>query len=84
MRLLVTGGAGYVGSVVTAVLLEAGHDVVVLDDLSTGHRDAIPTSARFLEASIFEAASVLDGHFDGILHFAAKSLVGESVQHPEL
>ena len=84
MRLLVTGGAGYVGSVVTAVLLEAGHEVTVLDDLSTGHADAVPSGARFVEASIFDAADVLEPGFGGVLHFAAKSLVGESVAHPEL
>jgi UDP-glucose 4-epimerase len=84
MRLLVTGGAGYVGSVVATVLLERGHDVTVLDDLSTGHADAVAAGASFVHASIFDAASVLTADFDGVLHFAAKSLVGESVRHPEL
>ncbi|GGS81902.1 UDP-glucose 4-epimerase GalE [Planobispora rosea] len=83
MKLLVTGGAGYIGSVVAAQLVEAGHQVTVLDDLSTGHADAVPEGARFVEASITEAAAVLDG-MDGVLHFAAKSLVGESVQKPAL
>jgi UDP-glucose 4-epimerase len=84
MRLLVTGGAGYIGSVVATQLIEAGHDVVVLDDLSTGYRDAVPDGATFVEAGVDAAASVLaDGQFDGVLHFAAKSLVAESVQHPE-
>ena len=45
MKVLVTGGAGYIGSVVTAQLLDAGHEVTVLDDLSTGHRDAVPGGA---------------------------------------
>src|SRR6476661_6474674 len=63
----------------------AGHEVVVLDDLSTGHRDAVPTEARFIEADLAQAADeVLADGFDGVLHFAAKSLVGESVQRPEL
>ena len=85
MKLLVTGGAGYVGSVCAAHLVEAGHEVVVLDDLSTGHRDAVPTEARFIEADLAQAADeVLAEGFDGVLHFAAKSLVGESVQRPEL
>jgi UDP-glucose 4-epimerase len=84
MRLLVTGGAGYVGSVAAAVLLERGHEVTVLDDLSTGHADAVPAGARFVLGSIFEAESVLDPGFDGIVHFAARSLVGESVVRPEL
>jgi UDP-glucose 4-epimerase len=85
VKLLVTGGAGYVGSVCAAHLIDAGHDVTVLDDLSTGHRDAVPDGARFVEGDLAEAADALlaDG-FDGVLHFAAKSLVGESVQRPEL
>lgn len=85
MKLLVTGGAGYVGSVCAAHLVDAGHDVTVLDDLSTGHKDAVPDGARFVEADLAEAAdAVLAEGFDGVLHFAAKSLVGESVQRPEL
>src|SRR3954469_8637633 len=85
VKLLVTGGAGYVGSVNAAHLVAAGHEVVVLDDLSTGHRDAVPTEARFIEADLATAADeVLAEGFDGVLHFAAKSLVGESVQRPEL
>ncbi|GII03474.1 UDP-glucose 4-epimerase GalE [Planobispora takensis] len=83
MKLLVTGGAGYIGSVVAAQLVEAGHQVTVLDDLSTGHADAVPPGARFVEGSITEAAPVLEGT-DAVLHFAAKSLVGESVQRPGL
>ncbi|MGW4961152.1 UDP-glucose 4-epimerase GalE [Nonomuraea sp. NPDC004186] len=83
MRLLVTGGAGYVGSVVAAQLIEAGHEVTVLDDLSTGHQDAVPEGARFVQKSITEAQDVLDG-MDAVLHFAAKSLVGESVEKPGL
>ncbi|GAA4973275.1 UDP-glucose 4-epimerase GalE [Yinghuangia aomiensis] len=83
MRLLVTGGAGYIGSVTTAMLLDAGHDVTVLDDLSTGHRDAVPAGAAFVEANITEAGPVLaTAAYDGVLHFAAKSLVGESVDAP--
>jgi UDP-glucose 4-epimerase len=86
VKLLVTGGAGYVGSVCAAHLLEAGHQVVVLDDLSTGHRDAVPDGARFVEGNLAEiAGSVLaEGGFEGVLHFAARSLVGESVVRPEL
>jgi UDP-glucose 4-epimerase len=85
MRVLVTGGAGYIGSVVTAELLGAGHQVTVLDNLSTGHADAVPAGADFVEASITEADPVLAaGGFDAVLHFAAKSLVPESVVAPEL
>ncbi|GAA5043315.1 UDP-glucose 4-epimerase [Thermocatellispora tengchongensis] len=85
MKLLVTGGAGYIGSVVAAQLVDAGHEVVVLDDLSTGHADAVPGGARLVQGSITEAGGVLaEGGFDGVLHFAAKSLVGESVANPGL
>lgn len=83
MRLLVTGGAGYIGSVTTAVLLEAGHDVTVLDDLSTGHRDAVPAGAGFVEGDVADAGLVLAAErHDGVLHFAARSLVGDSVADP--
>ncbi|WP_031466153.1 UDP-glucose 4-epimerase GalE [Sciscionella sediminilitoris] len=83
MKLLVTGGAGYIGSVCAARLLEAGNEVVVLDDLSTGHRDAVPDGAEFIEGDVAEQAdAVLSRGFDGVLHFAAKSLVGESMQDP--
>jgi UDP-glucose 4-epimerase len=85
MKLLVTGGAGYIGSVVSARLLESGHEVVALDDCSTGHADAVPPGARLVQATLREAAEdVLADGFDGILHFAAKSLVGESVEKPGL
>ncbi len=85
MRLLVTGGAGYIGSVVTSRLLEHGHQVTVLDDLSTGHADAVPDGATFVRADLTEAPGILaeGAAYDGALHFAAKSLVGESVEHPE-
>ncbi len=86
MKLLVTGGAGYVGSVVAALLVEAGHEVVVLDDLSVGHADAVPDGCRFVEGTLRDAAfEVLkEGDFEAVLHFAAKSQVGESVQNPGL
>ncbi|GAA5172051.1 UDP-glucose 4-epimerase GalE [Pseudonocardia eucalypti] len=84
MRVLVTGGAGYLGSVCAAQLVEAGHDVVVLDDLSTGHRDAVPDGCRFVEGDLADAAApLLAEGVDGVLHFAAKSLVGESMEHPD-
>src|SRR5215469_785749 len=84
MKFLVTGGAGYIGSVVTSLLLEAGHRVVVLDDLSTGHEIAVPDGAAFVRGRVHEkAAEVLDSSFDGVLHFAAFIAAGESVQRPE-
>src|SRR5580700_316115 len=83
MRLLVTGGAGYIGSVVAAQLAEDGHEVVILDDLSTGHADAVPPGAVLVEGDLRSAAAPLlaDG-VDAVLHFAARSLVGESVAEP--
>jgi UDP-glucose 4-epimerase len=84
VRLLVTGGAGYIGSVVAAMLADTGHDVVVLDDLSSGHADAVPAAVSFRHGTIREDAQpVLATGIDAVLHFAAKSLVAESVEHPD-
>jgi UDP-glucose 4-epimerase len=83
VKLLVTGGAGYIGGIVTALLLEAGHDVTVLDDCSTGHADAVPSGATFVQGGVDSAGDVLDPSYDGVLHFAAKSLVAESVARPD-
>ncbi|MGW3492541.1 UDP-glucose 4-epimerase GalE [Streptomyces sp. NPDC001020] len=82
-KYLVTGGAGYVGSVVAQHLLEAGHEVVVLDNLSTGFREGVPAGASFIEGDIRDAAKWLDPSFAAVLHFAAFSQVGESVVKPE-
>jgi len=83
LKLIVTGGAGYVGSVCAARLLEAGHEVTVVDDLSTGHADAVPSGAKFIQGDAAEVAeNILGEGFDGVLHFAAKSLVGESMADP--
>jgi UDP-glucose 4-epimerase len=85
MRVLVAGGAGYIGSVVTAALLERGHEVTVLDDLSTGHADAVPSGAPLVQASLHDSAPVLaEVRPEAVLHFAAKSLVGESQVRPEI
>jgi UDP-glucose 4-epimerase len=86
MKLLVTGGAGYIGSIVVQQLLAGGHEVVVLDDLSRGHRQAVPHQARLVEASLLDEAATrqaLKEGFDGVMHFAALALVAESVAHPE-
>lgn len=84
MKLLVTGGAGYIGSVVAAMLVDAGHDVVILDDLSTGYAVALPPGAQFVQGRVHDAAgAVLTPEFDAILHFAAFIAAGESVQRPE-
>lgn len=82
-KYLVTGGAGYVGSVVATHLLEAGHEVTVLDDLSTGFREAVPAGAEFIEGRVRDAAKWLDPSYGAVLHFAASSQVGESVAKPE-
>ena len=86
MRVLVTGGAGYIGSVATAMLLERGFEVTVLDDCSTGHRDAVSSDAKFVEGSVLNPESIALALVDcsAVLHFAAKSLVGESVEKPDL
>ena len=86
MKLLVTGGAGYIGSIVATHLLEADHEVVVLDNLRQGHRQAVPAEAKLVVADLLDRevleAAVDDG-FDAVLHFAALALVGESGTNPE-
>ena len=85
MRVLVAGGAGYIGSVVTAALLQGDHEVTVLDDLSTGHADAVPPGAHLVQAALHDSAPVLaDVRPEAVLHFAAKSLVGQSQVEPEI
>lgn len=86
MKLLVTGGAGYIGSIVATHLLAAGNEVVVLDNLERGHREAVPDGARLVVADLLDRealADILNDGFDGVLHFAALALVSESVSHPE-
>jgi UDP-glucose 4-epimerase len=88
MKLLVTGGAGYIGSIVARVLIASGHEIVVLDNLERGHREAVPAEAQLIVGDLRnpeDPRGVLRaGGFDGVLHFAALALVGESVEHPEL
>lgn len=85
-RILVTGGAGYVGSVCCRRLLELGHAVTVVDDLSTGHREAVPEGATFCEFSIGDRTRLSEllqsQRFDCVFHFAAKALIPESVTNP--
>lgn len=85
-NVLVTGGAGYVGSVCCAELLRQGHTVTIIDDLSTGFRDAVPAGAAFFKMSIADTAGLQSLtkhiHFDAVFHFAAKALVPESVSNP--
>ncbi|HUE26629.1 MAG TPA: UDP-glucose 4-epimerase GalE [Solirubrobacteraceae bacterium] len=86
MKLLVTGGAGYIGSIVATHLLAAGHEIVVLDNLERGHREAVPDGTELLVLDLLDrealGEALADG-FDGVLHFAALALVGESVSNPE-
>ncbi|HET7496358.1 MAG TPA: UDP-glucose 4-epimerase GalE [Candidatus Limnocylindrales bacterium] len=85
-NILVTGGAGYVGSVSVEAFLAAGHRVVVLDDLSTGHRGAVPDGARFIRGDYGDQPAttrlLADEGIEAILHCAARSLVGESLRDP--
>jgi UDP-glucose 4-epimerase len=87
MKLLVTGGAGYVGSHSVRALLDEGHDVVVLDNFSTGHKWALQ-DCELISVDLRDETNLLrsikNRGFDGVLHFAAKSLVGESKNQPAL
>lgn len=86
MNILVTGGAGYIGSVVTEELLKDGHNVVVYDNLSKGHRESVPDSAFFVQNDIAEteilSQTFRQNKIEAVIHMAASSLVGESVQEP--
>jgi UDP-glucose 4-epimerase len=86
MRVLVTGGAGYIGSVVTEELLRQGHTVVVYDNLSKGHRDAVVAPAMLVEADLLDVGSLrhamMDHQIEAVVHMAADSLVGESMSDP--
>lgn len=86
MRVLVTGGAGYIGSSAVEILMKQGHQISILDDCSTGHSDAVPPDARFIQGSILNTEVVADAlsGCDAVMHFAGKSLVGESVEKPDL
>jgi UDP-glucose 4-epimerase len=87
-NVLVTGGAGYVGSVCSAELLAQGHEVVVVDDLSAGYLQAVPNGARFYQNDIGDAKSleqIANEHrIDAVFHFAAKALIAESVTNPAI
>src|ERR1041385_5243172 len=86
MKVLVTGGAGYIGSVVSEQLVNDGHEVVVYDNLSKGHRDAVVDGAHFVERDLLDAnklrETLNDNRIEAVIHMAAFSLVGESVEQP--
>jgi UDP-glucose 4-epimerase len=85
MRILVSGGAGYIGSITADYLLRHGHAVRILDDLSTGHREALPAGAEFVEARVQDRPKLDEAlhDIDAVIHFASLSLVGESIAQPE-
>ena|SRR5689334_20316947 len=86
MRVLVTGGAGYIGSVVTEELLRRGDQVVVYDSLYKGHREAVVEGAAFVKGDLLDTAllrqTLVQHQVEAVVHMAADSLVGESVQEP--
>jgi UDP-glucose 4-epimerase len=86
MKVLVTGGAGYIGSILVTKLIESGYEVNVLDDLSTGHLESINKNAHFFQGSILDMSDLEKSMYgcDAVCHFAAKTLVAESVSKPEL
>ena len=87
MNILLTGGAGYIGSHVILALLDNGHSVSVIDDLSTGHKDLLPDNIQFLECNINNknkvASLIKQNNFDALMHFAAFIKVEESIKNPE-
>src|SRR5215469_5554605 len=87
MNVFVTGGAGYIGSICTEELLNAGHRVTVYDNLSEGHRSAVDARAEFLLGKPEMAGDILTAvriaRPDAIMHFAANALVGESMTNPQ-
>lgn len=87
MNILVTGGAGYIGSHTVRALIEAGHTPIILDNLSRGHVESIPTGVKFYELDIASEALkdvIKNEKIEGIMHFAAHSQVGESMQKPNI
>ena len=86
MRVLVTGGTGYIGSTAVEILLTQGYEISILDDCSMGHADTVPAGVRFIQGTLLNASEVADAlqGCDAVMHFAGKSLVGESVEKPDL
>ncbi len=87
MRILITGGAGYIGGTVAQLLLDKGHNVIVYDNLCHGHRTMVPARAEFVEGDLADRAALeklLGAGVDGVMHFAALIEAGESMKKPEL
>ena len=87
MRILVTGGAGYIGGTVAQLLLDHGHQAVIYDNLCHGHRSMVPAQAEFIQGDLADGAAlekILHNKIDGVMHFAALIEAGESMRHPEL
>lgn len=86
MRVLVTGGTGYIGATAVEILLTQGYEISILDDCSMGHADTVPAGVRFIQGSLLNPSEVADAltGCDAVMHFAGKSLVGESVEKPDL
>ena len=86
MRVLVTGGTGYIGSTAVEILSKQGYEISILDDCSTGHADSVPIGVRFIQGSLLNPSEIADAltDCDVVMHFAGKSLVGESVENPDL
>jgi UDP-glucose 4-epimerase len=86
MRVLVTGGTGYIGSTAVEILLSQGYEISILDDCSMGHADTVPAGVHFVQGTLLNSVEVADAltGCDAVMHFAGKSLVGESVEKPDL
>src|SRR5438132_785416 len=86
MKILVTGGAGYIGSICVEQLLDLGHSVTVFDNLTEGHRHALDARAGFVSGDLQDPASIqqamAETRPDAVMHFAANALVGESMENP--
>lgn len=86
MKILIVGGAGYIGSICAEVLLDEGHEVTVFDNLTEGHRSAVDARAKFIEGDLLErqvlGTALSRSRPDAVMHFAANALVGESMQNP--
>jgi UDP-glucose 4-epimerase len=86
MHVLITGGTGYIGSTAVEIMRKQGYEITILDDCSTGHADSVPQGVRFVQGSLLNPVEICDAlaDVDVVMHFAGKSLVGESVEKPDL